>query len=113
MKDEQLKKRIYHAEILLKQIKSLAVVEDNLDNDAIVEMIDAYLNNTELRYGKKHAPLPIGDESKDARICACCTRSLPDDVDICFQCVGYNHFEPKYPNPHLKGEVGGLHKQGD
>lgn len=42
--DEQLKKRIYHAEILLKQIKSLAVVEEDLDNDAIVEMIDAYLN---------------------------------------------------------------------
>lgn len=44
MSDEQLKKRIYDAEILLKQIKSLAVVEDNLDNDAIVDMIDAYFN---------------------------------------------------------------------
>ena len=41
------------------------------------------------------SPPPTEDGSKDARICACCKRSLPEDVEICFQCVGYSHFEPK------------------
>lgn len=44
-----------------------------------------------------NAPAPIEEWlGNDAKICSCCTQDLPDDVDTCFQCVGYSHFEPKY-----------------